>query len=418
MKKKTINLNNKEVDIYIDEDGSIYLSKKSLAILYGKSEQTIIRYLSKFEQDGTMMELKWNYYGTINSSRKTIVYRTEILSILDNYLNQENASLLSNYLSSNNSKENDNHSDIIDDFDNKVITFDNGIISIDVNVSPKEETVWLDQNQIAELFETTKSNISMHIKNILNDNELTRATVQDFLTVQIEDGRKVSRYITFYNLDMVLAIGYRVKSKRAIEFRKWVSSIMKNYLIKGYAINEDRITKMKYELRDELRYEIEKMKEKIEEELFVQPIKEKLFVSGQCYDSYEFLSNIVKTAKEEIILVDSYLDTIGLSVLKNITNLEVKRIIFISTRASLHKESLEEFKNQYKNVEIYYRDDIHDRFILIDNSMLYVIGTSINRYMGNKVFYVHTSDDKKTISNLRDELFNKVTPNCGEYTKK
>ena len=131
MKKKTINLNNKELDIYIDEDNTIYLSRKSLAILYGKSEQTIIRYLTKFEQNGTMMELRCNYYATINSSRKTAVYSIDILSILDSYLNQDNASLLSNYLSSNNSNKIDTTSDIIDDFDNKVITFNNGIISIE-----------------------------------------------------------------------------------------------------------------------------------------------------------------------------------------------------------------------------------------------------------------------------------------------
>ena len=240
MKKKTINLNNKEIDIYIDEDNTIYLSAKSLSIIYSKDISTIRKYLTKNKQNAHEMHTKFTRNSLIKGSRIIIVYSVDILPILDEYFNQNNASLLSSYLSLNNSKENEQTSDIIDDFDNKVITFDNGIISIDVNVSPKEETVWLDQNQIAELFETTKSNISMHIKNILNDNELTRATVQDFLTVQIEDGRKVSRYITFYNLDMVLAIGYRAKSKRAIEFRKWVSSVLKNYLIKVYAIKEDR----------------------------------------------------------------------------------------------------------------------------------------------------------------------------------
>ena len=117
---------------------------------------------------------------------------------------------------------------------------DNGF-ELEVNVSPSEDTVWLTQQQLALLFNTTKQNIGLHIKNILNEKELDIRTVKDFFTVQMEGSRVVNRIVKVYNLDMVISIGFRVKSQRGIVFRKWATSVLKQYMLKGYAIDSSRV---------------------------------------------------------------------------------------------------------------------------------------------------------------------------------
>lgn len=124
--------------------------------------------------------------------------------------------------------------------ENEMIIFENGEVKLDVNV--KDETVWLSQQQMAKLFDSSRTNIIEHINNIYADGELDKSsTCQDFRQVRIEGKREVIRNIPFYNLDMIISVGYRVNSKRGIEFRKWANKILKDYLIKGYAINQRRL---------------------------------------------------------------------------------------------------------------------------------------------------------------------------------
>lgn len=118
---------------------------------------------------------------------------------------------------------------------------DDGQTKIELHL--EDGTVWLSQLEIAELFQTTKNNISLHVKNILEDGELDElATVKDYLTVQNEGGREVKRNLTVYNLDMILAIGYRVRSARGAQFRRYASTILKEYLVNGFAIDEEKVT--------------------------------------------------------------------------------------------------------------------------------------------------------------------------------
>ena len=124
----------------------------------------------------------------------------------------------------------------------EVVKFVDGEFELEVNVSPNEETIWLTQQQIEMLFYTTKQNVSLHIRNILNDGELNDSTVKEILTVRSEGTRKVSRKIKLYNLDMIISIGYRINSKKGIVFRKWANQVLKEYLLKGYVINENRVT--------------------------------------------------------------------------------------------------------------------------------------------------------------------------------
>ena len=125
---------------------------------------------------------------------------------------------------------------------NEIIKFVNGDLQIDVTVSPNEETVWLTQKQMAELFDVKSQAITRHLKNIYNDEELFKeATCSKMEQVQIEGNRKITRKMDFYNLDAIIAVGYRVNSKKATSFRRWATSILKDYIIKGYAINQKRL---------------------------------------------------------------------------------------------------------------------------------------------------------------------------------
>ena len=123
---------------------------------------------------------------------------------------------------------------------NEIVLFTDGDLNIEVLVNPEQETVWLDRNQMAELFDRDVKTIGKHINNALKE-ELDSSTIAKFATVQKEGKRNVIRNIEHYNLDMIISVGYRVKSNRGIAFRKWANSILKNYVLKGYAINERRL---------------------------------------------------------------------------------------------------------------------------------------------------------------------------------
>ena len=122
----------------------------------------------------------------------------------------------------------------------ELVKFIDNDLELDITISPKEETVWMSQEQIVKLFNTSKQNISLHISNILKSGELEYSTVKENLTVQYEGERKIKRKIKLYNLEMIISVGYRVNSKRGIEFRRWANKVLKEYLLTGYVINEER----------------------------------------------------------------------------------------------------------------------------------------------------------------------------------
>jgi hypothetical protein len=138
---------------------------------------------------------------------------------------------------------------------NEIIKYNDG--EIELKVSIENETVWLSQAQITELFQTTKQNISLHINNIYKEGELQKeSTIKDYLTVRTEGNRKIKRKITFYNLDVIISVGYRVKSQRGVKFRQWATSILKEYIYKGYTINAQKITVDRFLTIDNQTYHI------------------------------------------------------------------------------------------------------------------------------------------------------------------
>lgn len=178
--------------------------------------------------------------------------------------------------------------------------FDSTEFQIEVRV--EDETIWLTQAQIVSLFSSSKANVSEHIKNIYLSNELEPAvTVRKFRTVQNEGNRKVSRNIDHYNLDMIISIGYRVNSIRGTQFRIWANKILKEYLLKGHAVNNrpERIENDVYQLKNK----VDAIDFQINTNL---PPHQGIFYDGQIFDAYMIVTDIIKSATKSIILIDNY----------------------------------------------------------------------------------------------------------------
>jgi len=249
--------------------------------------------------------------------------------------------------------------------------------SIQIEVRIEEDTVWLTQSQLVELFDSTKQNISLHINNIFKEGELERdSTVKEYLTVQTEGSRKVRRTITCYNLDVIISVGYRVKSKRGTSFRIWANKVLKDYLLKGYAIHQrlDRIESKLIEHDQKF-------------EVLVNtglPQSEGIFFEGQIYDAWQFVSDLIKSARESILLIDNYLDESVLTLLsKRKKNVQAK--IFTKTMSDQFKLDLKKFNDQYPVIEVKIFTGSHDRFLILDQKTVYHIGASL-KDLGKKWF--------------------------------
>jgi hypothetical protein len=187
---------------------------------------------------------------------------------------------------------------------NEIILYRPNELADHIEVIINEDTVWLSLNQIAQLFDRDKSVISRHLRNIYKDKELTfEATVAKNATVQIEAGRKVKRKIEYYNLDAILSVGYRVNSKQGTQFRIWATRVLKDYLLKGYAIN-NRMNRLEDNF-ESLKNKVNQIDLQINTHLIPT---QGVFFDGQVFDAYELASRIIYTAKESIILIDNYID--------------------------------------------------------------------------------------------------------------
>jgi len=249
--------------------------------------------------------------------------------------------------------------------------------STHLKVRIDEETVWLSQGQMMELFNSTKQNISLHINNIFQEGELTTiSTVKEYLTVQVEGGRKVQRKITVYNLDVIISVGYRIKSQRGTQFRIWANRVLKDYLLKGYVINQ-RVDRIERKLLEH----DQKFDLLIKTNL---PPTEGIFYDGQIFDAYQFASDIIKSATKSIVLIDNYVDESVLTLLSK-RNSEVTATIYTASISKQLKLDLKRFNAQYPKVEVKTFTKSHDRFLIVDHATVYHIGASL-KDLGKKWF--------------------------------
>jgi len=236
--------------------------------------------------------------------------------------------------------------------------------------------VWLTQAQMGQLFDCSTDNISLHLKNLYAEGEIEPETTSEEISVVRQEGkRQVVRSILHYNLDAILSVGYRVSSKSATQFRRWASSVLKEYLLHGHAINQ-RV--------EQLEQRVTKTEEQIG--FFVRtalPPVEGVFYDGQVFDAYTFVSDLIRSARERVVLIDNYVDD---SVLKILTKRNDGVSATIITRKVSNALSLdvERHNQQYPPVDICISERFHDRFFIIDNTV-YHLGASV-KDLGKKLF--------------------------------
>ena len=265
-----------------------------------------------------------------------------------------------------------------------IVLYNDG--ELELKVSVNEETIWLTQKQLSELFSVEIHTINYHIKNIYKQKELNKnSTIRIFRIVQKEGNREIQRNIEHYNLDMIISIGYRVNSITATKFRQWATSILKNYIKNGYVINADKITNERFvNLENDvniLKSQMNDVKSLIKKNTL--ETTQGIFYDGQIYDSYSFISDLLRSAKNEIILIDNYIDDIVLTLFSKTPNIKVT--IYTNTISKQLKLDFEKYSKQYNNITLKTFKNSHDRFLIIDKKEIYHIGASL-KDLGKKWF--------------------------------
>ena len=284
----------------------------------------------------------------------------------------------------------------------ELIKFEDGEFSLDVNVSPLEDTVWLTQEQISMLYQKAKSTINEHIKKILEIELNAQEVSKKFGKTELSSVK--TKPITYYNLDMILAIGYRVNSKRGIQFRRWATSILKQYLLKGISVNEkrclahsDSLIEMNQQLSS-YNLRLTSVEEKIDFITNTDTIwNNKLFYEDQVFDAYSYIKQLFLSAKSSITLIDGYID---LTVLDMLVGISLPITIYTYPSSTLTNQDIEKFSIHH-NLTVVKTNKIHDRFIIIDDS-IYLCGSSIKdvskkRFVLTKLESISKNDLLKNI---------------------
>jgi hypothetical protein len=257
--------------------------------------------------------------------------------------------------------------------ENKIITYQSENTSNQIEVRIEDETVWLNRNQMAILFDRDIKTIGKHINNALKEELSTISVVANFATTA-KDGKVYQ--VAYYNLDMILSVGYRVKSTKGVEFRKWSSAILKSYLLKGYAL-QHRV--------EAIENKVFEHDFKIEQLLHAKlPAQQGIFFDGQLFDAYVFVSDLVKSAKKSIVLIDNYVDETVLLLLTK-RNYSVKATIYTEKITPQFQLDINKHNAQYEPVGVEIEKKSHDRFLIIDENQVYHLGASV-KDLGKKWF--------------------------------
>ena len=272
---------------------------------------------------------------------------------------------------------------------NEIIIYQSDELTERIEVRMEDESIWLNRNQIALLFGRDIKTIGKHIKNALNEELKGISVVANFATTA-SDG-KVYR-MEYFNLEMVISIGYRVKSNRGTQFRIWANQVLKDYLIKGYAVN-NRMNR--------LEDNIETLKDKVQQiDLQIQSKlipTQGIFFEGQVFDAYELTSRIIRSAKKSIVLIDHYIDE------NTLTHLSKKDRNVVVTLLSKDKSAqfdldLKKANAQYGNFAWQQFDKSHDRFLIIDQNAVYHLGASL-KDLGKK-WFAFSKLDKLSVESI------------------
>ena len=254
---------------------------------------------------------------------------------------------------------------------------------LELKVPINNETVWVNRNQLSELFDRDVKTIGKHINNVFKEGELNKFSVIANFATTASDGKTYN--IEYYNLDVIISIGYRVKSQKGVKFRQWATSVLKQYIQNGYTINTEKITNERFvSLENEvisLKDEMKKVSTHIKNNTL--ELKQGIFYNGEIFDAYVFISDLIKSTKSSIILIDNYIDESTLTLFSKNQNIAIT--IYTQNISKQLKLDIEKYNKQYKNLSIKTSKNFHDRFMIIDKEKIYHIGASL-KDLGNKTF--------------------------------
>lgn len=246
--------------------------------------------------------------------------------------------------------------------------------TIKLEVRLEEETVWLSIDEMAILFDRDKSVIGKHIRNIFKEKELLKESVWAKFAYTASDNKVYQ--VDYYNLDVIISVGYRVKSLRGTQFRQWANKVLKDYLLKGYSLNQ-RLQALERTVAEH--------SQKID--FFVRtalPPVEGVFYNGQIFDAYKFVTDLIKSARHSLVLIDNYVDETTLLMLSK-RRKEVSATIYTAKISRQLQLDLDKHNDQYPPIQVRTYKDSHDRFLLIDETEVFHIGASI-KDLGKKMF--------------------------------
>ena len=256
--------------------------------------------------------------------------------------------------------------------------------NINLEVRVADDTVWLSQAQMAMLFGTQRQAITKHLKHIYEVHELEKTATSSILElVQKEGARLVKRFVEFYNLDVIISVGFRVNTQKGIEFRQWANKLLKNYFVYGFPIEKrfERIEQRVYKTEEQIKQIVQT----------ALPPKAGLFFNGETFDAYVFVADLVRSAEKDIRLVDNYLDESVLLLLGK-RQAEVSATIYTERITNQIQTDLSKFNTQYPPVTIKEMGKVHDRFLIIDQQHFYHFGASF-KDLGKRLFVVSKMEE-------------------------
>ena len=276
----------------------------------------------------------------------------------------------------------------------ELVKFVDGSFELEVNVSPEEDTVWLTKKDLSLLFNRERTVISRHISNIFTDGECDRESNVRFMHVANSD-----KPVEAYNLDVVIAVGYRVKSLRGVIFRKWATSVLRQYMLRGFAVEPSRVLVSRENYLDlvnvvnridsiqtDLVGRVERLEDKYPE------LGMRIFFKGQLYDASSCIEGILEQAEREILLIDGYVDRRTLDMLSG-KRTGVTVLLYTSSKGnSITGKEISDFNAQYPSLEVHITDEFHDRFLILDRKRMYHIGASV-KDAGRRTFEISESSD-------------------------
>ena len=274
---------------------------------------------------------------------------------------------------------------------NEIILYRPNELAEHVEVRIDEETVWLNQEQIVQLFQRDQSVISRHIRNVFNEDELDEKSNMQKMHIPNSD-----KPVAFYNLDVIISVGYRVRSKQGTQFRIWANSVLKDYLLKGYSLN-NRMNRLEDNL-ESIKNKVNEIDFQINSNLIPN---QGVFFDGQVFDAYELNSKIIRSAKKSIVLIDNYIDENTIAQLaKKEKNVSVT-LLYKSHGKTLLLD-VQKAQEQYGNFELKLFPKSHDRFLIIDENDIYHLGASL-KDLGKK-WFAFSKMEKSSVESIMNEI--------------